>query len=104
MRICPCGELMKDIVCFHHFHAIQIIDAHNGLSNSCSLRSQNMLASICSFDWDLLPAAELERHYLQNGSDNHNAECKCMDCVHATDYVYKCLTKCFVQTTVAPPC
>ena len=100
---CACGEHMKHIVCFHHFHAIKIIDAHRGLSNSCILCSQNLWAFIGSFDWNRLPAAEIEYHYLQNGRENKNAECKCIDCVHATDYAYKCITKCLVQTPVARP-
>ena len=103
--MCKCarGEHMKHIVCFHNFHAIQIIDAHIGLSNSCILCSQDMWAFIISFDWNRLPAAESERHYLQNRRDNQNVKCKCIDCLHATDSAYKCFTKCLVQTTVAPP-
>ena len=90
-------------VCFHYFYAIQIIEAHNCLSNSCILCSQNLWAFINRFDWNRLPAAEFERHYLQNDRENQNTECKCIDCGHATDYAYKSLTKCLVQTTVAPP-
>ena len=103
MRKCACGEHLKHIVCLHRFHEIEIIDTHMGLSDSFILCSRHMWAFIGSFDWNRFPAAELERHYVQNGRDNQNAECKCIDCVHAADYVYKCLTKCFVQTTVAPP-
>ena len=62
-----------------------------------------MSAFIGCLHWNRLPTAELERHYLQNGRDNLNSECKCIDCAHTTDYANKCFTKCFVQTTVAPP-
>ena len=75
----------------------------NGLTDSCILCSQNMLALIGSVDWNRLPTAEWERHYLQNGRENQNTECKCIDCMHATDDCYKCPTKYLVQTTVAPP-
>ena len=102
MRKCASGDHLKHIVCFHHFHEIAIIDAHCGLTDSCILCSQNMLASIGSFDWNRLPTVELERHYLQNGRENNNTECNCIDCVHVTDSLCKCLIKLFVQTTVAP--
>ena len=62
-----------------------------------------MLAFIGCFDWNRLPTAEFERHYLQNGRDNQNTECKCINCVHATDYACTCHMKRFVQTAVAPP-
>ena len=103
MRKCASGEHLKHIVCCLHFHSIEIIDAHNGLTDSCILCSQKMLVFICSFDWNRLPIAELERHDLQNGRENQNTECKCIDCAHATDYDCTCLIKCFVQATVAPP-
>ena len=62
-----------------------------------------MPAFIGCFDWNRLPTAEWERHYLQNGHKNQNTQCKCIDCMHATDYACKCITKCLVQRTVAPP-
>ena len=102
MRKCTCGAHLEHIV-FRHFHEIEIIDAHNGLSDSCILCSQAMPALICGFDWNRLPTAEWERHYLQDGRENQNTECKCADCMHATDYVYTCRIKFLVQTTVAPP-
>ena len=83
MRKCASGEHLKHIVCFQHFNGIEIIDAHNGLTDSCILCSQHMLAFISSFDWNRLPTAELERHYLENCRDHQNTECKCIDCVHA---------------------
>ena len=55
------------------------------------------------FDWHRLPDAELQRRDLQHGRENQNTECKCIDWCHATDYDYKCIRKCLVQTTVAPP-
>ena len=103
MRKCASDEHLEHIVCFQHFHEIEIIDAHNGLTDSCIVCSQNMLAFISRFDWNRLPTAELERHYLQNGRDNQNTECTRIDCVHATDYDCKLLIKCLVQTTVARP-
>ena len=103
MRKCASGEHLKRILCFQHFHATEVIDAHDGLSDICMLCNQKMWALISHFDWNRLPAAMLERHYLKNGCGRQNTECKCIDCVHATDYIYKCLIKCFVQTTVAPP-
>ena len=103
MRKGASGKHLKHIECFQHFHEIEIIDAHSGLTDTFILCSQKMLAFIGSFDWNRLPAAELERHYLQNGRENTNAECKCIDCVHATDYDCKRLIKCFVLTTVASP-
>ena len=87
MRKCASGEHLKHIVCFLHFHEIEIIDAHSGLSDSCILCTQKMLAFIGCFDWNRLPTAEWERHYLQNGFDNKHMQCECIDCMHATDYV-----------------
>ena len=72
MRKCASGEHLKHIVCFLHFHEIEFIDAHNGLSDSCILCTQNILALIGFFDWNRLPIAEWERHYLQDGRDNKN--------------------------------
>ena len=103
LRKCASGEHRRHIVCFHHFHGIEFIDAHSGLTNSCILCSQNMLALIGCFDWNRLPTAQWERHYLQNGRDHKNTECKRIDCMHASGYVYKCPIKCLAQTTVAPP-
>ena len=103
MRKCAFGEHLNHIVCFLYFHETEIIDAYSGLSDSCILCTRNTLAFIGCFDWNRLPTAEWERHYLQNGRDNEHFECKCIDCMHATDYAYKCLIKCCVQTTVAPP-
>ena len=71
MRTIACGEHLKHIVCLQHVHETEIIDAHNGLGDSCTSRSQHMQALINSFDWKRLPAAELERHDLQHGRDNH---------------------------------
>ena len=51
-------------VCAHHVHETEIINAHNGLSDSCMLGSQNMLAFISCFDWNCFPIEELERDYL----------------------------------------
>ena len=67
----------------------------------CALRICCRLYAL--FYWNRLPTAEWERHYLQHGSNNQNTECKCIECMHAKYYVYKCLTTCIVQTTVAPP-
>ena len=102
MRQCACGEHLKHIVCFHRFHEIEIIDAHNGLSHSCILCSLNLWAFTGRFDWNRLPTVELERHDIQNDRENQNTKFKCIDCLHATDYAYKWFIKCLVQTTVAP--
>ena len=91
MRKCASGKYLKHIVCFLHFHEIEIIDAHDGVNDRCILCTQLKPAFIGWFDWNRLPIAEWERHYLQNGRENQNMKCKCIDCMHATDYVYKCL-------------
>ena len=103
MHKCASGEHVKHIVCFLHFHEIEFIDAHSGLSDGCISCTRNMRAFIDFFYWNRLPTAEWDRHDLQNGRENQNTECKRIDCMHATDYDYKCLTKCLVQTTMAPP-
>ena len=90
-------------MCLQHVHQIEVIDAHNGLSDSCILCSQQMLAFIGGFDWNRLPTAELERDCLQHGFGNQNTECKCTVFVYATDYVYKCLIQFPVLTAVTPP-
>ena len=102
-RKCACGDHVKHIVCFWYVHQTEIIDAHIGFNVSCILCSPKMWAFICSFDWNRPATAELERHYLQHGRDNQNVECQRIDCAHATDYAYKCLIECLVQTTVVPP-
>ena len=66
-------------MCFHLFHVIEIITAHCCLSDGCILCSQKMLAFISRFYWNRIPAAELERHYLQNGRDEQHTECTCID-------------------------
>ena len=103
MRKCASGEHLKHIVCVLHFHEIEFIDAHSGLSDGCILCTQHMPALIVFFYWDRLPTAEWERHHVQNGRENKNTECKCIACMHATNDAYKCLIQCLVQTTVAPP-
>ena len=90
------------LVCLQD-HATQMRDAHNSLSDTSILCSRDLWALICRFDWNRLPIAEVGRHDLQSGRDHKHTECKCIDCVHATDDVYTRLIKCFVQTTVAPP-
>ena len=92
MRKCACGDRIKHIVGVHHFQEIEII-----------LCSQNMWAFIGRFDWNRLSTAELERHYLQHGCDHQHAECKCIDCVHATDCASNFRIACMVQIPVAPP-
>ena len=103
MRKCACVAHLKHIVCFHIFQQIEIIDAHNGLSDSCMLCSKQLCAFMGRFDWNRLPTTESERHHLQHGRDTKNKECKCIDCTHATDYFYKRFKTCLVRTTVAPP-
>ena len=103
MRKCTCGRHIKHIVCFRHFPDTEIIEAPSGLSDSCILCSQNVSVFISRFDWNRLPTAELERHDLQHGRDNKNIECQRIHFVHTTDCAYKCVIKCLVQTTVAPP-
>ena len=70
MRKCACGEHLKHVVCFRNSHEIEIIDPHIGLSDSCILCSQNLLAFTGSFDWNRLPTAEVERDDLKNGRDH----------------------------------
>ena len=72
MHKCASGEHLKHLVCFQHSHEIEIIDAHNGLTDSCILCIQNMLAFIGSFVWNRLPTAELDCHYLHNGRENQH--------------------------------
>ena len=103
MSKCACGEHMTHIVFFSHIHDTETLDVHSGLSDTGISCSQTMWAFISMFDSNSLPTAELERHYLQHGRNIKNAECECILFVHAADYMYKCLTKCLVQTTVAPP-
>ena len=70
-----------------HFHEIEIVDAHNGLSGSFILRSQHVRALIRSSDWNRLPIAELDRTYLQHGRGHQHIECQCIGCVRATYFV-----------------
>ena len=93
-RVCKTNKILGDT---------QIRLAHCGLSDASIFSSQHLWALISIFDWNRFPTAGLERHHLQNGRDNRNADCKCTDLMHAANYVYKCLIKWPVQTIVAPP-
>ena len=70
-----------------HVHDTEIFDAHSGLSDIGILSNQHLWAFIRHVDWNRLPTAELECHYLQNVRDRKHTECRCIDRVHASDDV-----------------
>ena len=71
MRKCACGYYTKRISISEQIHEIQIRSVYNGLSDIGILCSKHPLEFIGFFDWNRLPTAEFDRHYLQSSRDNN---------------------------------
>ena len=72
MHKCACDEHIKHISIFEQINETQIRCVYDGLCDIGILCSQNIWAFICVFDWNRLPTAELDRHYLRSGRENPN--------------------------------